>query len=295
MANVRTSDISDYDKLGKKIADGVDGVLAAKLSEYKDELLEIREGFRLLKGKQLAGCRTWKQFCEEKLNRTNRSLQKLLNGKPKAAEQASTGLAMLDTAIHGLAREGCFIALAGQYYHGKSILMDNLTIDLLENNKDVVVLFHAVHETLTARISRLLSEKFCYPSEYFRKFGYYLKHPEQLPLRYKNFEAVYLQAEAWLSNAINTERLVLVDVNGLPPQLPALEQWLCTLRSKYPNRALIVMGDNFHLYDLPGCEPGEAKTRDMHMFVKRLTTQYRCTIVMPAREEQLVQIGGGTR
>lgn len=193
-----------------------------------------------------------------------------------------TGYPFLDASMGGLPREECFISLPGKPNQGKSTFLDNMTINLLENNKDVIVLFHTIDDALGARIPRLLGAKFQYPSKYFKKSGYYLKNLAALPPRYRNFEEVYHKSQAWLNQVVSNERLVLVDVAGLPPQLPALEQWVRGLRAKFPQKSLIVLGDNFHLYDLPGYEPGENKTREMSMFVKRITTQHRCTVLMTA-------------
>jgi DNA primase len=200
----------------------------------------------------------------------------------KAAEgmELLTGFAKLDEAIGGLPKEECFISLPGKPNQGKSTFLDNLTVNLLDRNKDCIVFFHTVDDALGARIPRIKGAKYSYPSKYFKKSGYFLKNLGSLPSRYRDFEEVNSKASAWMSNLINSERLILADVAGLPPQLPALEQWIRTIRMKFPNKSLVVMGDNFHLYDLPGWEPGEAKTREMSMFVKRMTTEHHCTILM---------------
>lgn len=192
------------------------------------------------------------------------------------------GYPILTKAINGLPKEECFISVPGKPNQGKSTFFDNLTIKLLDNNSDVIVFFHSIDDALGARIPRLLGARYNYPSEYFKRSGYWLNNMDKLPYRYRNFDQVYQQAQAWLDNVVNNERLILADVASLAPHLPALEVWIRSIRSKFPQRALVVLGDNFHLYDLPGYEPGEAKTREMSMFVKRMTTQHRCTIMMTA-------------
>jgi hypothetical protein len=193
----------------------------------------------------------------------------------------STGFALLDGAINGLPREGCLIYLVGEDHHCKSTVLDNLTIGLLEHNEDVIVFRHTVEDRLSATIPRIKGAKYNYPSKYFKKAGYYLENVAALPLRYRNFEEVNNQASAWISRLVNSERLILADVAGLPPELPALEMWIQAIRTKFPTKSLVVLCDKFHLYDLPGYESGEAKAGEMHSFLKRLTTQYRCTLVMP--------------
>lgn len=193
-----------------------------------------------------------------------------------------TGYPFLDHAMNGLPREECFISAPGKPNQGKSTFFDNLTIGLLENNKDVMVFFHTIDDALGARLTRMLGARFDYPSEYFKKAGYYLNNLDKIPYRYRNFDKVYQQAQAWLTNMMQSERLIVADVAGLSPQLPALEGWVRSIRAKFPQRSLVILGDNFHLYDIPGMEPGEAKTREMSMFVKRLTTEHHCTIMMTA-------------
>lgn len=192
------------------------------------------------------------------------------------------GYPLLTRAINGLPREECFISVPGKPNQGKSTFFDNLTIKLLENNPDCIVFFHTVDDALGARVPRLLGAKYNFPSEYFKRSGYWLNNMDKLPSMYNNFDQVYQQAQAWLDSVISNERLILADVAGLSPQLPALEVWIRSIRAKFPQKALVVLGDNFHLYDLPGYEPGENKTREMSMFVKRMTTQHRCSIMMTA-------------
>jgi hypothetical protein len=192
----------------------------------------------------------------------------------------STDFAQLDRAINGLPREGCFVALAGKHNHCQSTFLDYLTIGLLQRDTDTIVFLHTIDDALGDRIPRLLGTKFEYPSEFFKKAGYYLKNLDKIPARPYHFDEVYQQAQAWLNHMIASERLILADVAGLAPQLPALEVWVRSIRAKFPDRSLVVLGDNFHLYDIPGMASGEAKTREMFMFVKRLTTEYRCTIFM---------------
>lgn len=211
--------------------------------------------------------------------------------------ELSTGYELLDKALNGIPREECFISLPGKPNQGKSTFLDNLTIGLLDpehNKEEVIVFFHTIDDALSARIPRMLGAKFSVPSEYFKRAGYYRKNPHALAHRYRNFEEIYHHAENWMSGLVSNERLVVADVSQLPPQLPALEQWVRAIRNKFPNRPLVVMGDNFHLYDLPGYEAGESKTRAMSMFVKRLTTEYRCTILMTA-ELPKSSLTAGTR
>jgi DNA primase len=213
---------------------------------------------------------------------TMKAVEYVFDKSSKASDNMEliTGFHFLDKAVNGLPREECFISAPGKPNQGKSTFFDNLTVGLLENNKDVQVFFHTVDDALGARVPRLLGAKFNYPSEYFKRSGYWLNHLDRIPPRYKYFNEVYKQGQTWLSNLIASERLILADVAYLAPQLSSLETWIRSIRAKFPQRSLVVLGDNFHLYDLLGYEPGESKTRAMSMFVKRLTTEHRCTILM---------------
>lgn len=227
---------------------------------------------------------------------TAKAVEYVFDKASKATDnmELDTSFHFLNKAINGLPREECFISCPGKPNQGKSTLFDNLTIGLLENNKDVQVFFHTIDDALGARIPRLLGAKYNYPSEYFKRAGYWLKNLDKIPSRYSRFDEIYQQAQAWLNNMIANERLILADVAYLAPQLPALEMWIRSIRAKFPQRALVVLGDNFHLYDLAGYEPGEAKVRAMSMFVKRLTTEHHCTILMTA-ELPKSSLSKGTR
>ena len=93
----------------------------------------------------------------------------------------STGFALLDRAINGLPREECFVALAGSHNHSNTTFLDKSTIGLLQHNPDTVVFLHTIDDTLGARIPRLCGAQFNYPSEYFKRSGYWLKRLDKLP------------------------------------------------------------------------------------------------------------------
>jgi hypothetical protein len=85
---------------------------------------------------------------------------------------------------------------------------------------------------------------------------------------------------AWTREKVENELFIPEDISTLAPTLPALENRIKAFRQKYPERKLVVIGDNFHLYDLPGSQDGESKTRNMSMFVKGLCNKYHTTIMM---------------
>ena len=79
--------VKHYENLAKKILGEVDGVITLKIRELKDELTELREGFRTSKPKQsISGCKTWDKFCTSKLHRTKRAVNLLLAEKSEREE-----------------------------------------------------------------------------------------------------------------------------------------------------------------------------------------------------------------
>ena len=182
------------------------------------------------------------------------------------------GFPVLECALNGIPTKECFISLPGKPNQGKSTFLDNLAFRLVDHNPDAMVLFHSVDDALSSRLARLQGAKFNLRSEYFKRSGFWLK---ELP----SFEEKYNQATIWMDELVNDERLIVTDVSCLPASLPSLENWVKELRQKFPKRHMIVMGDNFHLYNLPGYDPGEEKVREMSKFIKAMTTKFRCTMM----------------
>jgi hypothetical protein len=175
---------------------------------------------------------------DKNVNKPAQTIVDAVDGEPETepedvirTDSRSTGFALLDRAVNGLPREEFFVAFADRHNHSKSTFQDNLTIGLLQNS-DTIVFLHTVDDPLGVRIPRLCGAKFNYPSEYFKRSGYWLKHPDRLPARYCHFDEIYQQAQAWLSDMVSSERLILADVASLAPQLPGLEMWVRSIRAK---------------------------------------------------------------
>jgi hypothetical protein len=86
------------EELASRILGQLDDALCVKLKELKDDLERLRDEFKDLNGGEtIAGCKTWAEFCEKKLHRTDRAVRKMLAGakseRPmepqKPAEQSS--------------------------------------------------------------------------------------------------------------------------------------------------------------------------------------------------------------
>lgn len=76
-------------ELATTILNDLDGVVSCKLRELKGPLQELREIFSQLKGRSICDCKTWEQFCKQKLHRTASAVRKLLAEPP--AEKAEEG------------------------------------------------------------------------------------------------------------------------------------------------------------------------------------------------------------
>ena len=195
---------------------------------------------------------------------------------------------LFDEWVGGIPRQEAFVTIPGKMNQGKSSFLANLAWRLVEHNdKNCMVLYHTIDDSMPIFIPRLLSSKYQglpkeewtgtprtgWYSNDFKKAGH---SQENLP----GFSEVYQEAHAWLRKVVESELFIPEDISTLAPSLPALENRIKALRQKFPERKLVVIGDNFHLYDLPGFPEGESKTRHMSMFVKGLCNKYHSTVIM---------------
>lgn len=204
--------------------------------------------------------------------------------------ELKTGWPLFDKWVGGIPRSECFVTVPGKMNQGKSSFLSNLCWRLIDNNPECIVLYHTIDDTMPLFLPRVWASKLQgfefeeskygddgrktgWYSNDFKKAGYTLEH-------FDTFGEVYQQAQAWTTEMIEHERFIPEDISTLAPTLPALENRIKAIRQKFPERQLVVMGDNFHLYDLPGLQDGESKTRHMSMFVKGLANKYHATIIM---------------
>lgn len=183
-----------------------------------------------------------------------------------------TGYPELDAALGGIPFCDTLISLPGKPSHSKTSSLENLCWHLIENNDNTRILFHGMDDSINATQPRIMATKFCKPTNWFKRAGYYRSIDQE-------FDAVYAKAKRWFDNLIETERLILADVTILPAAIAALEVWVRSIRSKFPNDSLIVMGDNFAQYQLPGFE-GERLDREKSMALKRIANEYHVTIMV---------------
>ncbi len=191
-----------------------------------------------------------------------------------------TGWPIFDEKLRGVPRFEKFISLPGKPNCGKSTVCDNLAWRLAEHNKDCIVLFHTADDSLYERHSRILGSKFNLPSELFEAPAYFLNNPEAAAEKgCPNFEEIYPKCKWWLRGLMESEKMIVADVNLLPPSFPALGRWIADLRKRFPDKHIVVMEDNFHLLELPGYDAGEAKVAASSHYIKKLCTNYQVTVI----------------
>lgn len=77
------------ENLASRILIQLDAAICVKLKELKGDLEELRVHFKKLKGRdRIAGCRTWAEFCENKLHRTDRAVRKMLREQSAETQQS---------------------------------------------------------------------------------------------------------------------------------------------------------------------------------------------------------------
>jgi replicative DNA helicase len=185
-----------------------------------------------------------------------------------------TGYTIFDQMMGGIPREGVMISMPGKPHHGKSIFLDNLVIGMLKLNSNVQIMLHHVDDAALLRVPRLLGVMSGLSSRSMAKAGSSLAAPGS-----EEFEARYSQAKEQLLAWQTEERLILADQSVLNADLPSLERWVKQIRRRHPDRHLVVIGDNFHLFDMPGMEAGENKVREMSKFIAGMPTKHNLTTI----------------
>jgi DNA primase len=209
--------------------------------------------------------------------------------------ELATGFPKFDAVFGGLPRYGSLICLPGKPSHGKSIFLDNVIIGLLENNPELMILLHTVDDSTNDRINRILGARTGMISDCFRRPGYYMNDPEGRELAPDNFHERYFEAKAWIRGLHESERLCVVDPSILPSDLACLNAWVQDIRKKFPERVLLVVGDNFHLYSYVTNETGEAYIRAMSRYINDQIVAGQRTTVLFTMEIPKEQLRPGVR
>jgi hypothetical protein len=74
----------------KKLVDEAFSPCLKKLTELRPMITELRQHFMKLKsGETIAGCRTWTEYCEKVLRRSDRRVRQIMGGANPASEKHS--------------------------------------------------------------------------------------------------------------------------------------------------------------------------------------------------------------
>lgn len=188
-----------------------------------------------------------------------------------STDELLTGFPVFDGLMGGIPKEGVMISVPGKPHHGKSIWMDNLIVRLLDHNPTLQVFLHHVDDAALLRIPRLLGVMSGLSSRDIANAGASLASGDA------EFEERYTTAREKMRGWITDERLILADQSMLVGDLIAHERWIKEIRRRNSRGPFVSIGDNFHLFDLPGMEPGEGKVREMSKFISSLPTKHGIT------------------
>lgn len=187
-------------------------------------------------------------------------------------DELLTGYHIYDSLMGGIPKEGVMISAPGKPHHGKSIWFDNLIIGVLRNNPNAQVMLHHVDDAALLRMPRLLGVMSGIASRRIMKAG-----ASMAALGGEKFEELYSKAKAELDQWCEEERLILADQSILDSDLTSLDRWVKQIRRRHPDKSMVVIGDNFHLFNLPGFEEGENKVREMSKFISGMPTRHGLT------------------
>jgi hypothetical protein len=81
----------------------------------------------------------------------------------------------------------------------------------------------------------------------------------------------------------------------LAADVMALRTWITELKRRFPERTMLIIGDNFHLYDMVTDETGEAKIRGISRFINDQIVNGLGTTVMMTMEIPKEQLKPGLR
>jgi hypothetical protein len=183
-----------------------------------------------------------------------------------------TGYQIFDSLMGGVPKEGALFTLPGKPFHGKSILIDNFIVNMLRLNPNLQIMLHHVDDAALLRVPRILGIMSKLSSRAISKAG-----TSRAGTFGEEFDERYTKAVAELRGWITDERLILADQARLTGSLPAHERWIKEIRRRNSHGSFVSIGDNFHLFDMPGMEPGEGKVREMSKFISGLPTKHGIT------------------
>jgi antitoxin component of RelBE/YafQ-DinJ toxin-antitoxin module len=87
--------LANAKKLAADILEQLGSVWCVKLRELKPKVKKLKGYFKILRGSdRIEGCRTWEQFCDEKLGRTASAVRKML-----AVPKSEAGKLPVDSVV----------------------------------------------------------------------------------------------------------------------------------------------------------------------------------------------------
>lgn len=202
---------------------------------------------------------------------------------PNRVTMFKTGWPVFDERFGGIPRTTAYIAVPGKPNQGKSTFLCNVAHAVLANNSEPMVLYHSVDDHLKKLMARFISSRYNLPTRLLEESGKMLQVPNfkvrNLDGMMVPFRDLYEEAKSWFLRLVSDERLVPVDINLVGPTVPALERQLKRIRKAYPTTPIIVVMDNFHLYEDTTGREGEASIRQLSIACKRLVNSYEATIL----------------
>jgi len=93
-----------------------------------------------------------------------------------ADSELKLGWPLFDKLFGGVPHADAFISIPGKPNQGKSSWLANVAHRLVDNNDDVIVLYHTVDDAMRWFLPRLFGSKYGIASEHFYKAGYHLNN-----------------------------------------------------------------------------------------------------------------------
>jgi hypothetical protein len=188
-----------------------------------------------------------------------------------STDELVTGYTIFDSLMGGIPKEGVMVSVPGKPHHGKSIWFDNLIVQMLDHNPDLQIFLHHVDDAGLLRVPRILGIMSGLSSRDISNAG------ASLLTGGADFEDRFMEARRKFMGWVKDERLILADQAALVGDLTAHERWIKEIRRRNSRGSFVSIGDNFHLFDMPGMEPGEGKVREMSKFISNLPTKHGIT------------------
>lgn len=184
-----------------------------------------------------------------------------------------TGWPIFDRKFGGIPKQDAFISVPGKPNHSKSSFVCNLVWRLVDHNEELTVIYHCVDDSMEEFLPRIQGSRANRSSQLFKAAGASLQDPA--------FAPVYQEQARWAQTMVEQERLVLYDMTDIPKDMVALGAMVRDVRARFPQRPIVVVGDNFHHYDIPAeRSEGEARQKAISRYAKEIAVTHHVTLIM---------------